>query len=149
MTSFDRKIERQHGQELKQQLKEQFDLNNDGQLNRAERTAFREALQARTAREAGVEHTHEKTKAGYQKSTYQRPDKDLTADEKNHGYAPSYSEKRFTGRDTGGLTPKAEADVKFRFNRSDLTPEAERAVADVAAEINRIKRENKGTIPAG
>jgi outer membrane protein OmpA-like peptidoglycan-associated protein len=149
MPSFDKKAEQQHGQELKQQLKEQFDLNKDGKLKGDERTAFKEALQARTAREAGVEHTHEKTKDGYQKSTYQRPDKDLTADEKNHGYAPSYSEKRFTGRDTGGLAPKAEADIKFRFNRSDLTPEAERAVTDVATEINRIRRENNGTIPAG
>ena len=149
MPSFDKKAEQQHSQELKQQLKEQFDLNKDGKLKGDERTAFKEALQARTAREAGVEHTHEKTKDGYQKSTYQRPDKDLTADEKNHGYAPSYSEKRFTGRDTGGLAPKAEADIKFRFNRSDLTPEAERAVTDVATEINRIRRENNGTIPAG
>jgi hypothetical protein len=87
MPSVGKRAEQEHGKELKQQLKEQFDLDKDGKLKGDERTAFKEALQARTAREAGVEHTHEKTKGGYQKSTYQRPDKDLIASP-HEGHTP-------------------------------------------------------------
>jgi hypothetical protein len=37
----------------------------------------------------------------------------------------------------------------MRFGRSDLTPEAQRVVLDVAAEIKRIKEANGGQLPAG
>lgn len=148
MPSFDTKAQQQHQRELKEHLKSQVDLNKDGKLNRDEREAFNAALKNRTEIEKRVEQDPKKTEDGYQRSRYSRAEQDLLPDEKKHGYAPSYAEKRFTGRDAG-TTPKAEADVKFRFDRHDLTPEAQRAVSDVAAEIHRIKRENDGVLPAG
>lgn len=148
MPSFDTKAQQQHQRELKEQLKSQVDLNRDGKLNREERDAFNAALINRTEVEKRVQQDPKKTEDGYQKSRYTRVEQDLLPDEKKHGYAPSYAEKRFTGREAG-TTPKAEADVKFRFDRHDLTPEAQRAVSDVAAEIHRIKRENGGELPAG
>lgn len=147
MPSFDTKAQQQHQRELKEQLKSQVDLNKDGKLNREERDAFNAALKNRTEIEKRVQQDPKKTEDGYQRSRYTRVEQDLLPDEKKHGYAPSYAEKRFTGRDAG-TSPKAEADVKFRFDRHDLTPDAKRAVSDVAAEIHRIKRENNGVLPA-
>jgi outer membrane protein OmpA-like peptidoglycan-associated protein len=148
MPSFDTKAQQQHQRELKEQLKSQVDLNKDGKLNREERDAFNAALKNRTEIEKRVQQDPKKTEDGYQRSRYSRAEPDRLPDEQKHGYAPSYAEKRFTGRDAG-TTPKAEADVKFRFDSHDLTPEAQRAVSDVAAEIHRIKRENNGVLPAG
>jgi len=141
-------VGQRRGREPQNQPTNGHDLTTDSTLNPAERAALQDALKARQGHDNGVKHSSESTKEGYQRNSYQRSNKELNADERSHGYAPSHSEKRFTGRDTD-QAPRAEADVKFRFNRSDLTPEAERAVADVSAEINRIRRENNGEIPKG
>jgi outer membrane protein OmpA-like peptidoglycan-associated protein len=85
----------------------------------------------------------------YQRTDYQRDPSKLGADEgaKTHGYAHSSTYKRFSTAASSGVEVKG--DVKMRFGRSDLTPEAQRVVDDVVAEINKIKAQNGGKLPEG
>ena len=97
----------------------------------------------------GVSSDTQKTPDLYERKDYNRDPAKLGPDERDsaHGYAPSSSYKRFSTAPTPGAEVKGE--VKMRFGRSDLTPEAQRVVLDVAAEIKRIKEANGGQLPVG
>jgi len=104
------------------------------------RTDFRAGLSSGvTTRDFGPTPDYEQGK------DYYREARNFSPDEKEHGYAPStfrYSTAPSVGTDVKGS-------AYHRFGRSDLTPDAERAVGAVVDKIKELQKANGGQLPPG